>query len=364
MADIREYDPKIAGLYLRTRDHGKAYFLRYRFNGIVRNPKLGDAAVLNWEAARSIAKELLIQVAKGLDPSLERQEKRKERTLGAVFQDCWTNHWEKKKTDWAKEAGRLYEKEIEPLFGSRKLSDIRASEIRAWHSEYLDSSPYIGNRALAVLSKLYSYAESKEWRPINSNPCQLVKNHKEEKRERYATTEEIRDIGKILQREYVAHPKEVTFMCLLLLTGARPSSIENAKREDMDILVYQDQEFGVVKVKGKTGIDKISIPPQALSMIYNLNTSDTGTLTGTNLNNCRVLWKMIKKETGIEDLWLRDFRRTFATIGMSGGQGMALISELLNHKSQQTTMIYAKLVNDSRLQAVGSIAEKIGGFLK
>jgi integrase len=75
------------------------------------------------------------------------------------------------------------------------------------------------------------------------------------------------------------------------------------------------------------------------------------------------LWRKIRKEAGCEDLWARDSRRTFATIGMSNGVKMDTVSELLNHSSVQTTKTYAKLNGSARSQAVETIASKMNQLL-
>jgi integrase len=76
------------------------------------------------------------------------------------------------------------------------------------------------------------------------------------------------------------------------------------------------------------------------------------------------LWEKVSAEAGCPDLWARDLRRTFATVGMSSGIKMDTISELLNHKSVQTTKLYAKLNDDARVEASSAISNKISEIVK
>jgi integrase len=71
------------------------------------------------------------------------------------------------------------------------------------------------------------------------------------------------------------------------------------------------------------------------------------------------LWAKIRKEAGCPDLRARDLRRTFATVGMSAGLKMDQISEILGHRSTQTTKIYAKLNIDSQIESARAIADAI-----
>jgi integrase len=99
-----------------------------------------------------------------------------------------------------------------------------------------------------------------------------------------------------------------------------------------------------------------------MDMIKNLPKRQDGLIFGIGLPG--YLWRKIRKEAGCEDLWARDFRRTFATVGMSNKVDMKVIGKLLNHHSQQTTDRYALLDNSARLEAVSAISAKLDSILK
>jgi hypothetical protein len=73
----------------------------------------------------------------------------------------------------------------------------------------------------------------------------------------------------------------------------------------------------------------------------------------------RAFWKRIQNETGCKDLWARDLRRTMATVGLSNGVALGVIGKLLNHKSNQTTEIYAKAFETKKIEAVEVIADEL-----
>jgi len=49
------------------------------------------------------------------------------------------------------------------------------------------------------------------------------------------------------------------------------------------------------------------------------------------------------------------FRHTYATLQLSAGTDLFTVSKMLGHKSIQTTQIYAKLVDEKKIQAAGKI---------
>ena len=63
-----------------------------------------------------------------------------------------------------------------------------------------DLSPagYQANRTLGVLSKMFNCAELQGLRPDGSNPCLHVKRFREEKRERFPSSEEFNRLGRVL----------------------------------------------------------------------------------------------------------------------------------------------------------------------
>ena len=71
------------------------------------------------------------------------------------------------------------------------------------------------------------------------------------------------------------------------------------------------------------------------------------------------LWNAIRTEVGCTDLWARDLRRTFATVGLNSGVGIDLIGLSLNHTEADTTRIYARLHDQNRINTVTTIAERI-----
>lgn len=363
------WDEEITGLHLRISGAGaKSFFLYYRTRGgIERRPKLGEYPEMSLASARKIAQELKARVCLGEDPKGEWNKLKDEMTIREAFELVLKEHWggpRYQSSGWARQARYNFENHIDNAFGFKKLSNLSPVEVSAWHKAKFES-PTAANRSLSVLSKIYSYAIEKALIPRDANPCFRVKPFKETKRRRFATPSELVTISRILDRESEKNPAAVAFIYLLMFTGARPSSIERAKRESVARIEHEGQTFGVLTFQGKSSADTgeaetVIIPPQAMTLLDKLPPKKT--LTGIKMP--KDFWNRIRKEAGCEDLWARDLRRTFATIGLSNGTSRGIIGELLNHKSEQTTMTYAKVLETEKIKATKTIADQIALTLK
>jgi integrase len=155
-------------------------------------------------------------------------------------------------------------------------------------------------------------------------------------------------IGKLLDQHAVAFPQSVAFIYLLLYSGARPAEIGQCQRAWLDGNVLRLPD-------SKTGQRDVYLPPQAMAVIGSLPPYRDGTITG--IKSPRALWRLVRAAAGCPDLRLYpDLRRSFATVGVAAGNSMDLMGGLLGHKNRQTTMIYARLMEDAAQDAAASTA--------
>lgn len=357
----------IKGLHVRTfADGSKDFYLYYRTrSGQQRKPKIGTFGEITLTEARRRAKVLLDRVATGEDPKAVWDERRDEMTVNELFALTWEKYWDTprfKESTWAAQVEWLYTKHLKNTFGKLKLSEVTVGTVKKWHSAYENASPYSANRALNVLSRMFRFSEEEELRPINSNPCLRVKAHTEKQRGRYATEEETKKIAERLDHYAPEYPHAVAFIYLLIFTGSRPLAIQKAQWTQLTEFELNGKEYGVLTFQGKTtsktGEDeKVILPPQAMKVLKMLPRIPGKTIVGIKMP--RFLWRIIRKEVGCEDLWIRDWRRTFSTTGLTEGVTIETIGGLLNHKSAETTKIYAKVVSEKKLEAVSAIADKL-----
>lgn len=361
-------DDRVPGLSVRAHKSGKSFMLYYRTRGgIPRRPKLGDCASMTLADARDLAREWLRQVSSGGDPAKDFKTARGEPVMDDLWRSAEREHYCDGKA-WDKEAKRLYAVHVKPKLGKTKVRDVAYADIDRLHKAFRDT-PTLGNRILALLSKMLHLAERWDMRDLNSNPCSLVERFREKKRRRFASAVELGQISTVLDR-YAAHPDHlsgVAFLYLLLYSGARPTEIERAtpamlerhvKTEDGVAVVY-----GVLRIEdGKTGQRDVFMPAQAMAILDKLPAKRENLAGRPHMP--RRLWRLVRKEVGCHDLWARDMRRTFATVGYSSGVDKKVMGNLLGHASPATTEIYAKLMEDPAHAAAAATATAIHQLVK
>lgn len=357
------HDDKVKGLQLRAFPGRKSFYLYYRTRGSVeRRPKIGDFGTFTLVQARDVARAILQRVAAGEDPGNQWSAAKGEPTVQELFDRVYEETWGRKPdADWSKEAKRLYTKHLKPTFGAAKVSAPTLDDVSRWYAK-MAGTPTLANRCLSVLRRMFRRAERYGWRAAGTNPCLLdaEDKFKETSRGRFANQGDLAKLGPLLEREAADNPTGVAFLLLLLYSGSRPRAIERVRWDELTVVEVEGQRFGVLKFAGKTGAETVILPPQAM-VVLDACPRTSGTITGRKMP--RKLWNRVRKEAGCPDLWARDLRRTFATVGLSHGQTSGAMGELLNHKSAQTTMIYAKLMDGARMAAAAGTADAIEGML-
>jgi len=301
-------------------------------------------------------------------------------TISNIYIQALLNHWAApryRRSGWTKEIQGLYRRNIDHQLGAKTLTELTPKTVKAWY-QTMRKKPTEANRALSLLSRLFTYAQEEELIDLErTNPCSLVKKVKTGARRRHATHAELVQILQLLEKEKESNPRGVLFLQTILYTGARPQSVETMCLSDIEFIDHEGEQYGLYQFNGKGSADSgelesVVLPPVIvkglLQLISNGSPMMTGKLSRQFVLNPKTilgiktpyrLWGRIRKEVGCEDLWIRDFRRTFASVGLAENVGIGVISELLNHKSEQTSKIYARLDLTPRLKAVAKIADKI-----
>ena len=280
--------------------------------------------------------------------------------LEELFQVCWDEYWNQERfilSGHANEVRAKFNNHIKPIFGQIDYLKITRSQVREWHRKFI-KMPTTGNRCKEVLSRLYSFAMEKELNESGYNPCKGVRKFTEKRRKRYATEMELKRIGDILDRMHRDFPVEITFIFALFYSGSRPRALERAVWNELQEI---GDGTGVLTFSGKstqsTGDDEsVLLTPNIMDMIKTLPKRSDNRIFG--IKSPTYLWRLIRKEAGCPDIWLRDSRRTFATVGFSNGVNVGTVGKLLNHHSPASTDRYAQLNRVANLEAVDKIKNK------
>ena len=151
---------------------------------------------------------------------------------------------------------------VDPALGEMRVSEVNRKDIAKLHHDMRDK-PYQANRALGVLSKMFSLAEVWGLRPDGSNPCRHVKRYNENKRERFLSPGEAERLGEVLREAELEMPSAVAAFRLLLLTGCRLSEIQRLRWEYVkdDCIELPD---------AKTGGRVVPLGPEARAVLANI----------------------------------------------------------------------------------------------
>lgn len=341
------WDETVKGLHLRATASRRSFFLYYRTrSGIERRPKLGEWPTVNLDSARAAAKKMWDEILIGNDPSGRWEQDRASPTVKEMTVRYMEKHGNFKKQPENDQL--IIDKHILPRLGTTKVKEVQHNDIEDIHAK-LKATPYMANRTLALLSKMFNLMEKWGYRPLNSNPCRHVRRYTEEKRRRYLKPEEAINIAAALEFYAKDFPDSVAFIYLLLLTGARKSEIATARWDwiDGNRLELPDS---------KTGARTIFLPPQVMEILDKLPRTGKTILNIRYPNKC---WAKVLKRAGISDLRIHDLRHSFASAALSAGLSLSQIGELLGHKSTQTTKRYAHLADGMAHQAAELTAARL-----
>jgi integrase len=382
------WDDDLAGFGVVVFPSGaKSYVVQYRQNGTSRRANLGKHGRLTPDEARSEAKKLLGAVETGLDPIADKKAARGVITLREAAKLYLERHVDpKKKVRTAAEYRRLLELHLIPKLGGKKLVDIKRPNVIALHLEISKEKPVTANRAMAVLSALWSWAAKQELVSAAENPVRGLEKNREQGRERYLTDAEFSRLGEVLREaETIGLPMDINeghpnskhapkpgtrrppidpfaaaAIRLLLLTGARLREILKLQWSSVDI------ERGILFLPdSKTGKKPIYLSEQAVAVlkslprIYGSEYVIPGGKVGKPRTDLKRPWEAIRKAAGLHGVRIHDWRHSFASVGIGENMGLPLVGKLLGQKNQATTARYAHLDANPLKRAADEIGNRI-----
>lgn len=362
-------DPKVKGLHIKTSRAGvESWYLFYRTKGgVQRRPKLGLVANLSLTQAREMSREWLYQVSLGEDPSIKRRQEVSEPTCQEYFDKLLndkTDGWKACTQAHQKNIKNLWKANLKKYFGAKLLINVTKSSVKDWHAK-LEDTPFSANRSLEILKKLFRVAYENEI--ILRNPTIGVKSYPEHRRERYASVEELGQIGKVitqyLETEYWF--RDACFIYALVTTAIRLEALLRLKWCEIEEVIVDGQVWGDARYFGKsskkTGRKEQTVfPPAIMALLSKLPRMSNG-LVFSRKSPPKTFWDLVRDEVGCKDLRMRDLRRTCATHALSNGVTMENISKQLNHASTNiTSTTYAAALLPEKQMAV---AAKMAGII-
>lgn len=365
-SDTVYWDGDLTGFGIRVRASGrKTYVVQTRIRGKLRWFTIGRHGLVTAEQARAQALELLSLAMRGIDPREAAETASRDKApptvtdLGRRFiEEYIPSHC---KPNTQVHYRRMVERFVIPAIGEHQVAEVERKDIAELHFS-MRETPYQANRALGVISKMFTLAEVWGWRTDGTNPSRHIKPYKERKRERFLSDEETARLGEVLRKAEREMPSAVAAFRLLLLTGCRMSEIQTLRWE----YIKQDH---IELPDSKTGARVVPVGPDARAVLASIQREPdnpwvvAGRFPGSHIGNLQRPWTIIRERAGLEDVRIHDLRHSFASRALALGESLSMIGKLLGHTQVQTTARYAHLAREAIQNAATRIAGSIGDTL-
>lgn len=319
----------------------KVYYLYKKIGSKPRRIKIGTFPDLSVSEARLQAAKVKAQIVKG---SVFPDRYFSKMTFKQLFDKFISDYAVSYKKTWKQDVA------IMSKYGASlyvlKISSIDQDIIQELFNKVsMNSGKVTANRFLSLLVTVFNHAIKCDMMVIN--PASNIKKHKEKSRDRYLTGEELPRFFSALEIE--TNKKIKDFVLLLLYTGARKSNVLGMKWENIS---FKDKTWYIPDTKNSESqlIPLIDAAMERLENRYKEDIDYDGIWVFPSLvsksghmEKVEHAWSRILQNAGIKDLRLHDLRRTMGSWMAKAGSSSYIIGKALNHKSQQSTAIYARL---------------------
>jgi integrase len=410
------HDAKTTGLQIRVTSTGVKSFSLYRRvkGGQPERVTLGRFPDMTIEQARRLAAKVNFEIEEGSNPANVKRAIKAEPTLAEFFDEEYKpRHGIKLKT-WRNSLSQ-FNRYVSPAIGNEKLTAVNREQIARIVSdvEKTGKSGSMVNKVRNLISGIYRHAI--EWGFAESNPATGVRGRKENKRDRFIQASELPRFFSSVAAE--SNPDIRDYILLSLLTGARKSNVVEiewknlnledgilrlpvTKNDDPQNVTLSPEAVEILKSradngskwvfpgKGKTGhlVEPKAGWKRALDRDEVTQLQERIRASGhkfdwpakiekpkgfrgrvqenleESLTRARMVAEKLKIDTAgarLADLRIHDLRRTLGSWQAKTGASLVIIGKSLNHKSQASTAIYARLDLDPVRQSVNTATAAI-----
>lgn len=400
-AEIREkdyfiWDDELPGFGLRVFASGKrSYLIQYRAAGRTRRFTIGLHGIWTAETARQEAKIQLGRVAKGDNPSEERQLDHQAITvkeLCALYVAdlnagliLGKGGRPKKPTTIITDTGRI-ERHIIPLIGARRVKDLAKADINKVMKDIMAGKTRVSvktkklrgksivrggagtaTRTVGLLGGILTYAI--EAGIIERNPAHGLRKPKDNMRNRRLTEDEYRVLGGMLRAAAGTDKYAMTVEIIrqIALTGCR--------RTEMIELMWSEADTDGSCLRLIDSKEGASIRPIGLPVVEYLEARrKTEDVMGTYVfpgpraedgafGGFPNHWKQIFKDSPLADITPHVLRHSFASIANDLGFTEVTIAALVGHAKGSVTSKYIHSLDTALIMAADTIAGYIQGLL-
>lgn len=350
------HDTKTVGLTVRVTPAGtKTFSLFRRVKGgepfRMTLGRYGNGGI-TIDQARRLAAFINAKAAEGVNLAEVKRAHRAERTFAELFTEYLERHAKHQKRTWTEDRQRFAQYLAKPL-AKKKLSAINRPTIASIHSAITNNGhPVVANRVLALVSSIFGRAI--EWGLAETNPAKGIRRNRESSRDRFLQSDELPRFFEAVATQ--ASDAVRDYILLSLLTGARRDNVLSMRWKNVSLI---RAEWTIPRTKNGDA-QTIPLSMEAAAILQSRERDAAvgaafvfpGEGKSGHLVEPKKGWQRVLASAGIEDLRLHDLRRSLGSWQAKTGASLAIIGKSLNHKSAQTTLIYARLDTDPVRQSL------------
>ena len=364
--DTLTWDRDLAGFGVRVHATGrKVYVVQSRGPCGPKRVSLGLHGELSADEARKQAAVVIDRIKRGEEPAPTPPEP--ELTVAGLAERFMRVHVQvhcKPRTVTTYRG--VLDGHILPALGAKAVSAVERSDIAALHHALRDT-PGTANRAVKVVSAMFTRAEAWELIAPGHDVCRSVRPYKLRSCERFLTAAEYRRLGRAMreaQADGSVPSAVVAAIRLLMLTGCRHSEILSLRWDDVDRTV------GELRLRdAKAGPRMVPMTAPVAAVLDGIAREPgnpwviVGQKSGTRRSSLRPWWHTIRTRAGLTDVRLHDCRHSFASRALALGESVSAIAKLLGHRKVSTTARYLHLMRDAERVAAARVGDSIGAHL-
>ncbi len=376
----------------RQKGDAVAYFVKFRTKtGKQRWHTIGrHGAPWTPDMARTEAKRILGEVARGGDPSQEKLTERRAETVAdicALYREATQAGRLLTRRGAAKKAATLdgdrgrIDRHILPVLGAMKIKDVTRRDVENFRDAVAEGRTAVSvktgkrglarvtggkgtsTRALGLLGAIFSYAVREGFRP--DNPVTGVDRHAyQNRRRRLSSSEYSALLGALDRPPDNLWPNGVEATRFLLFTGWRRGEALKLKWRDLDL------DANIARLEEtKTGFSARPLSAVARDIINSRPRAGTYVFPAPNgdcpLASFPKIWSRIAASAELPaDVTPHVFRHSYASLAADMGYSEPVIAALIGHKGQSVTSRYTHAADAVLVAAANAIAERISSMGK
>ena len=234
------------GLVLYIMPNGsKLWRYRYRYNGSPKMLSLGEYPTVTLKDARAERERVSDLLAQGIDPSIERKEKKLSQAY-AIENDfrsvarAWWDNWKVANSEaHALKVWSIFEKDIFPVFGKYPVENIKPSLVRLAVKRVVERGAYdTARRVHQYTSAVLSYAFNHELVASNVARDIAVNDLIPRRKKQSMGRVDLKDLPQLLQDIQAYDGNAITKIAiqLLSLTFVRTKELIQATWDEIDFI--------------------------------------------------------------------------------------------------------------------------------